>query len=123
MDNQRYSAREIKWRPWKYIHLLSYPILALSFVHIPQIGSFYEKYAFVRVTWGAFFRIRRFSAYETFSLERIDYKPKFEIIKKEMVGSDIVLMTLKPLGERVSSQIGQHFSCKLVDLKVNILLL
>ena len=100
---------KIKWRPWKYIHLLSYPILALSFVHIPQIGSFYEKYAFVRVTWGALFLgfavslLMRLLAWSALT------KPKFEIIKKEMVGSDIVLMTLKPLGERVSSQIGQHF--------------
>lgn len=41
---------KIKFRPWKYIHYLSYPILILSILHIPSIGKSFNS-SFIEYYW------------------------------------------------------------------------
>lgn len=100
---------KIKWRPWKYLHLLSYPIMFLSFVHVLNIGTFFQDYALVRLAWGITFimflssLIIRLRAWAGMS------KAKYKIIEEKLVGEDILLVKLQATGEKLPSTIGQHF--------------
>jgi predicted ferric reductase len=42
---------KLKYRPWKYLHFLTYPLLILVLFHIRDIGTFYKDYAFMQALW------------------------------------------------------------------------
>lgn len=100
---------KIKWRPWKYIHLLVYPTIALVFFHAQNTGSFFEGYILVRMMWYMLFvffvvaccvRLLAWGAYI--------HKKKTKIESIKMQGESIVLMSMTlPEGMDVPI-IGQH---------------
>lgn len=107
---------KIKWRPWKYIHLLSYPILFFTFIHILEIGTFFENYAFVKIIYVILFisfilsLIMRLFAWSGIT------KIKYKIIDKKMIGEDILYIQLESINNKsnptpyfIRSKIGQHF--------------
>lgn len=105
---------KIKWRPWKYIHLLSYPILFLAFVHAPYIGSFFEDYFYVQVVWFVFFLVAVFILFFRLFKWGSVGKMVYVLSKKEMVGENIMLVSFKPKnGNIVTANIGQHFYLQL----------
>jgi predicted ferric reductase len=100
---------KIKWRPWKYIHLLAYPTVFLAFVHVPLIGTFFADYLWVKVVWGILF-----ASFLAATLLRLRYwsgagKVQYKLVEEKLVGQDIVLIKLQPLGKKLESKIGQHF--------------
>jgi predicted ferric reductase len=100
---------KIKWRPWKWIHLLAYPIVFLVFLHIRELGTFYEDFSIIRFLWAFLF----FVLIASIVLRLLTWaglgKQKYTLTDKKLVGTDIVLITLKPVGKPVTSIIGQHF--------------
>jgi predicted ferric reductase len=100
---------KIKWDPWKKIHLLAYPLVFLIFPHMSQIGTFYENYVAIRFVMSALWIILVISiVYRVFTWAGIG-KQKYKLTEKKLVGTDILLVTLQPLGKKVTSNIGQHF--------------
>lgn len=100
---------KIKWRPWKYIHLLAYPTLFLAFIHIIKLGTFFEEYLWLRAVWALMFFAFILSTTWRLKFWAGAGKAKYKLVEQKLVGEDIVLIKLKALGENLSSQIGQHF--------------
>jgi predicted ferric reductase len=98
---------KIKWKPWKYLHLLTYPIIFLVFIHMMDIGTFFEEYLIIKVVWAlmmlSFFGVIcvRFLAW--FGLT----KNKVIITNIEMVGDSILLVTFRP-SKILVPKLGQH---------------
>ena len=100
---------KIKWHPWKKIHLLAYPLVFLIFPHISQIGTFYEDYAVIRGTLSVLWILLVVSViYRLVTWSGLS-KQKYTLTDKKLVGTDIILITLTPKNNKVSSHIGQHF--------------
>ncbi len=101
---------KVKWRPWKYIHLFSYPVLLLAFIHIPEIGTYFKEYIFIQVIWFMCFFVFGVSfVLRLLALSSIS-KEVYLISKKELVGENILLISLKPAnGKIITGNIGQHF--------------
>jgi predicted ferric reductase len=100
---------KIKWHPWKKIHLLSYPLVFLILAHISQIGTFYENYGAVRFVLSFLWIILVVSViYRLITWAGLG-KQKYKLTEKKLVGTDILLITLVPLGKKITSGIGQHF--------------
>ena len=101
---------KIKWRPWKYIHLISYPTLFLVLFHVPYIGTFFRDYFYVQVFWfvllvtsllAIIVRVMRFAGIG---------KMVYVLSKKEVVSENIILVSFLPKDENiVTANIGQHF--------------
>lgn len=43
--------KNIKFRPWKYIHYLSYPLMGFVFIHAFDLGTFLSTIPWVRAYW------------------------------------------------------------------------
>ncbi|MEN9881132.1 MAG: hypothetical protein RLZZ308_315 [Candidatus Parcubacteria bacterium] len=99
---------KIKWRPWKYIHLLAYPIVALTFLHIIEIGSFFEKYKSIRFLWAMLLILFVVSLGVRLLAWMSITKKKYILHNKTYVGDDIMLISLLGV-QHISSRIGQHF--------------
>lgn len=101
---------KIKWRPWKYIHLLSYIILFFIFIHLSQIGTFFEDYAWLRVVFYILSAIFFLSIIMRLLAWAGVTKIKYRLVEKNIIG-DIMLIKLAPVNvaESLKSNIGQHF--------------
>jgi predicted ferric reductase len=108
---------KIKWRPWKYIHLLSYPIVFLAFIHVLDIGTFFENYFLVKTVWTiAFITFLASCVYRLFIWSGFG-KNSFILAHKKMVGENIILIKLKPTSKILNSNIGQHFYLQTAKFK------
>jgi predicted ferric reductase len=100
---------KIKWRPWKWVHLLTYPIVFFTLMHIKDLGTWYKSYSIIQFLW-AFAVCIFFSAIIIRILTWSGVlKQKYTLVSKQLVGSDLLVIRLKPIGEKLSSTIGQHF--------------
>ena len=108
---------KIKWHPWKYIHLLSYPIVILSFIHIKDLGTLFETYTSVQFIWA----FALFTVYASIIIRLTKWagfgKQVYILKDKKLVGNDIVIVDLEPVGKKVNSTIGQHFYLQAARLK------
>lgn len=98
---------KIKYRPWKYIHYLTYVLLPFSLLHAPPIGTTLNNSPLVLAYWyglSAVFifvtllRIRSLFGYG---------KQPYEITLNQQVARDIFLIRLKPLGRILTPTRGQ----------------
>jgi predicted ferric reductase len=99
----------MKWRPWKYLHLLAYPIVFLSFIHVKDLGTFFEFYPALQFVWFAMFMIFIISVLWRLVTWSGVTKAKYVLKSRTLVGDDIVLITLTPTTKLLTSKIGQHF--------------
>jgi predicted ferric reductase len=104
----------LKYRPWKYIHNLSYPAVYFIFPHSINIGSYLDKYIGLKAIWLTFFGL--FIIAILYRL--LDWvgvlRPKYIISKKIHESSDIYTLTLKPKNRAIKPLPGQFV---LVQLK------
>lgn len=100
---------KMKWRPWKYLHLLSYPIVFFAFIHVVNLGSFFQEYLLVKFVWAFLFMIFGLSLVVRVLAFAGYGKTKYKLIEQKLVGDDIVLIRLEPISGKLDSQIGQHF--------------
>ncbi len=100
---------KLKWHPWKLVHLLAYPIVFLGFMHFREIGTFYNQFSTIRFFWAFFFFIFIISVVYRLAVWGGFKKQKYTLQSKTLVGTDIVLLELKPIAGIIRSIIGQHF--------------
>ena len=105
---------KIKYRPWKYIHFLTYIALPFSLLHIPLIGTqllahpALKIYYFALVVAYTIFTFIRLS-----SLFNLD-KARYRIERSEPIGDSTFLITLQPTQEHIRPpQPGQYIYVKL----------
>ncbi len=98
---------KIKWHTWKWLHIMTYPIVFLSFVHMKYAGTFFSMYPLLRTVLFLMFTIfvmvvllRIFAFFSVFKI-------KTKIVTKEYVGENILLLTLLP-EKVVVPRMGQH---------------
>jgi len=102
---------QIKWTPWKYIHLLSYPLFAMVFMHAVGVGTIFENYLWVQIIWYIMFAIfvivviLRLLAWSGYS------KMKYVIKDFEFYGPELVVIKLAPTDSNkiMTAKIGQNF--------------
>lgn len=100
---------KIKWRPWKWLHLLAYPTLMFAFIHVPNLGTFFEDYLVVKVVWAAMLLTFILATVWRLKFWSGAGKAQYKLVEQKLVGEDIMLIKLKAVTEKLSSQIGQHF--------------
>lgn len=104
-----FLRKRMKYRPWLYIHYITYPALLLIFFHSLEIGRYLQEYKALALLW-----VVMGGLYGIFLCIRILYflgylQPKYKLVKKQKVGEDIVLLTFKALGKTISQpKAGQY---------------
>lgn len=104
---------KIKFRPWLYIHYLSYPILFFTFLHALDIGTFLENYSFLKILWfGMLGMYVLLLLYRMLSFAGFG-SSEYEVESLEKQGGNIFLITLKPKEKALVPQPGQYFYLQL----------
>jgi predicted ferric reductase len=87
---------KMSYRPWLYIHYLSYPLMAFVFIHAFQIGTYIFTIPFIKWYW--IFLTGIFSVLVVWRLTRILNldKVRYEVVSKEHKPDKITVYTLKP---------------------------
>ena len=99
----------IKYRPWKYVHYLSYPLMFLVFVHALQLGSFLNEYVALKAFW-----LTMLALYFILLVIRLtDFsgilKPRYKLINKYNQTSDLVILVFRPINKVLKPKPGQYF--------------
>jgi predicted ferric reductase len=97
----------LRYRPWKYIHNLSYPMVYLIFPHSINIGSNLNNSIALKALWFTFFVLFVIAVLYTL-LEWVGVlRPKYEIVDKMQQSGDIYVLTLKPKNRSIKPLPGQ----------------
>lgn len=98
---------KIGFRPWRYIHYLTYPILIAVFLHAPEIGTFYAGSEIIPILWNVmiviFILVLVVRILHFFKIGQT----KFTLKNKEQITEDVYLYTLKPNGKKLKIHPGQ----------------
>ena len=99
---------KIAFRPWKYVHYLSYVALPLALVHVPSIGSSYRALDAPRIYFMAVLGIL-----VLFSVLRLRHlfmlgRAKYIVTKHAEIAPDVWLIALKPTGRILTPRRGQY---------------
>ncbi|MDX9893697.1 MAG: ferredoxin reductase family protein [Patescibacteria group bacterium] len=103
----------LKYRPWLYIHYLTYPLMGFVLIHAVQLGSYLGDYLYLKVIWYLMMAIFVGLVIQRLAIFVGWGATKYQLTDKQLVGNQVVLLTLKPLGKRLDSAIGQHFYLQL----------
>ncbi len=103
---------KIAYRPWKYIHYLSYPVLFASFLHVPEVGSSYAQkgiqffwLSFVLVTIVcALLRLRHLFGYG---------KVTYQLKSNKVLTPEIHMLHLAPVKRPIQIRTGQYIYLQL----------
>lgn len=101
--------KKMKFRPWKYIHYLSYPLMGFVFFHALEIGTFLQTYPWIRAFWFAILL-----AYIAIVIIRIAIggglgKRIYKVINIEHVSDSIILLHLSPSSAAIAKpDVGQY---------------
>jgi len=102
---------KIKYRPWAYIHYLSYPILLGVFLHARDIGTFIRTVPLVSLYWNAltiiFFVALCIRILYYFNV----FKKRASLTKKTKVTDTITIFTLA-LKDRLDIEPGQFVNIR-----------
>jgi len=99
--------KKMKYRPWLYIHYLTYPLLIWMFIHSVFIGTFINSNGFINLYWkflmvvvgvGMFLR---FGSFMNFG------KAKYKLKSSEKIGENIYKYTFVAKGHRIIPKPGQ----------------
>lgn len=98
---------KIKYRPWKYIHYLSYLALPFAFLHAPEIGRSFTGTA-ILVYWYSFIAL-----FFLFALLRIRHffgfgKFAYTVVSNKEVADKTHLIELKPVKNSFGAELGQY---------------
>ena len=105
---------QIKWKPWKYVHLLSYPLFIFVLMHALYSGSWAKEFFLLRIALyilGLIFIgiiIRRLMSWMGF------FKHKYMIKSMENVENEIIILTLTPCGD--SNVVPTEYVCGGIDI-------
>ncbi len=107
-----FLREKLRFRPWKYIHYLAYISLPFALLHVPNIGSQFIDWPFVRVYYIAIVAVFGiFTLFRLASWLNLDRKTYTIVGHQRLTPEDLVL-TLKPNKLPVAPQIGQYVYLK-----------
>ncbi|MFC1649537.1 ferric reductase-like transmembrane domain-containing protein [Patescibacteria group bacterium] len=98
---------KIKYRPWKYIHYLAYPALALGLIHAKNIGTLITSYPLLETYWNGYvllfflFVLARVMTYANYGRHR------YKLSKKKLLVNNVYNILLTPAGVRLKPKPGQ----------------
>ena len=97
----------IRYRPWKYIHYLSYPILLVALLHIPHTGDSFQQPA-IKFFWVSFvsvillctaLRMRHLFGYG---------KVPYEVLENSLLNERVYLLKLRAEHKKIGVSAGQY---------------
>lgn len=98
----------IAFRPWKYVHYLSYVALPLALVHVPSIGSSYRALDAPRVYFiTVLFLLVLFSVLRLRHLFMLG-RAKYIVTKHVEISPNVWLIALRPTGRMLTPRRGQY---------------
>ena len=97
----------IKYRPWKLIHLLAYPMLVLVFIHAVSIGSIMSKYPIVMALWFTVFLLYQILIIYKFIEWSGILRPKYTLVSKNYYGDHQIVYCLSPISHFIKPTAGQ----------------
>jgi predicted ferric reductase len=102
---------KITYRPWKYIHYLSYIALPLVFLHVPKIGLSFDE-PVIRVMWWSFTII-----FLIFTVLRLRFvfgfgKTNYKVLSNKRVSSDVYIIELQSGSKSQVINTGQYIYIK-----------
>ncbi len=98
----------IAFRPWKYVHYLSYVALPLALVHVPSIGSSYRALDAPRVYFiTVLFLLVLFSVLRLRHLFMLG-RAKYTVTKHVEISPNVWLIALRPTGRMLTPRRGQY---------------
>ena len=98
---------KIAYRPWKYIHYLSYPVLLLSLLHVPATGSSFPERG-IQFFWLSFcvivlvctaLRLAQF-----FGCGKVMYR----LTENQLLAQNITMLRLSPVEKSIEIRTGQY---------------
>lgn len=98
---------KIAYRPWKYIHYMAYPVLFLSLLHVPEIGSSFNE-MYIRILWYivvstvivcAALRLRHLFGFSKFP---------YEVVGHKQISEKIWIMDLRAVKNKLKIKTGQY---------------
>mgnify|MGYP000356005588 CR=1 FL=1 len=98
---------KIKYRPWKYIHYLSYPTLLFALLHVPDVGGSYN-YRGIQFFWWMFIVVSILGvvlrARHLIGFGKLSY----EVVSNVALTSERWLIRLRPQGKAITVRPGQY---------------
>ena len=99
--------KKMKFRPWMYLHYLTYPMMFFVFLHALDIGTFLLSFPLLQYYWiglaGIYFVVLFYRLSNFVNIGKYQYI----LSSKKSVGNDITLYTFKPLGKKLDRSVGQ----------------
>lgn len=102
----------IRYRPWRYIHYLTYPMMGLVFVHAGEIGTFLRTYPVIRGYWYGMMLV--FAGLLTWRVTRVLNVGKrvYELKSKARRPDGISVYEFEPVGAKIVPEVGQFVYVK-----------
>lgn len=99
---------KLRYRPWKYIHYLSYPMIVLTFFHALDIGSTLLSHPLLLQLWYLLLvGFLLFCVYRIYEASGIG-APRYTVVAKKMYGEKTAVITLQPQSRFVVPAPGQY---------------
>lgn len=104
-----FIREQIKYRPWLYLHYLSYPLLFLTFLHAIDLGQFLDSIPILKIAWLTLFGI--FGVLFLYRL--VTYagvlSSRYKITAMEKFRDSAYILTVEPLTKKLIPVPGQYF--------------
>lgn len=105
----------IKFRPWRYIHLLGYIVLPFAFLHVPDVGSQFMQHDIVKAYYlGLLMVLASFTLVRLRGLLGLD-KSSYQVVAHRQVVSEdpsVWMLQLRPTSDRIVPAKGQYVYIK-----------
>ncbi len=108
---------QIKWRHWKYIHLISYPLFVLAWIHTMGVGTWANEYILVKslliimMTIFVIVITRRLLSFAGF------FKLVYRVESIENIAGETLLLTVIPICVPTKIKIDQHMYIQLDNFR------
>jgi predicted ferric reductase len=104
---------KIAYRPWSYIHLVSYPLVAFVWIHAWQIGSVLNEFVWMQFYWGiAGIVFASIVMLRILQLFNFGYK-KYELTAINHLPNNVTEIEVTPVNDFFVPKIGQFMYIKL----------
>jgi len=99
--------KSMKYRPWIYLHYLSYPIMFFVFLHARELGTFLNTIPFIKLYFyllmAGYLVVMAVKAYAVLNFD----KKTFKLSKVVKSDGNIFAYTLQPINKRILFLPGQ----------------
>jgi predicted ferric reductase len=108
---------KLNFRPWQYLHYISYPLIFLVFIHSLDIGTFIERFPFLKAIWYCLLIIFIILLQYRLYMFSGKGKTKYKVINNIKAGTDINIITLAPIKKLLIPKVGQYFYLQLKNFQ------